>query len=164
MLTLFKIILTLHINTMSQFNQVLSSKPNRRQERLAIIAISLGAILGYFSRAMLVSLDNTNAFINIIAINAIGAFIFAAISQFNNKLPKLVKLFLLTGFCSSFTTYSLTVGQSITALYSQSLVLFFEIMLGNFFLCFLFSLSACLIFGGIKRIITKASKKQKEAI
>lgn len=138
-------------------NQELYSKQITKAH---LLSVSLGAILGSSLRFFTLSfIELAFQFYSILIINVIGSVIFAVVSQFENIIPKNLRLFILTGFCASFTTFSATIYYAHA--YAQQAKTNFDLdmyliaLFGNFFMTLLFSVIAI-------KITNKLFKSTKE--
>lgn len=110
-----------------------------------MLSIAFGAILGSSMRMLCFLGIPEYAIINVIIINIIGSIVFAIVSQFESIVPKNLKLFMLTGFCASFTTFSLTIGQAQIAAQLLDLRNYALALFGNFFMTLFFTLIAIVL-------------------
>ncbi len=142
---------------MSNLKQALSFCPKRLKNTLDIAALSLGAILGVVARSY--AFCSLGYVLHILAVNALGAFLYALFKEF---LPSAKRsgLFFAAGFCASFTTLSGTIQQSANALAGGGFSDFALPFFGNLFACTASALVAVYIVGAVKRIFgTKQCSK-----
>jgi CrcB protein len=77
---------------------------------LNYIAIALGAVLGALSRHLLFNLIKIDSFpYHTLVVNIIGCFLIGAFAEYciiKGNVSFMIKLFFITGFLGSFTTFS----------------------------------------------------------
>ena len=124
---------------MGNLKQALSFFTDKHKNVLDIATISLGAILGVLARSY--AFENLEPVLQILAINTLGAFLYAL---FKELLPNARQggLFFATGFCASFTTFSCTINQSADVLANDGFLEFSLPFFGNLFACTLSALIA----------------------
>lgn len=74
------------------------------------LAIALGAVLGALSRHLLFNFIKIDSFpYHTLAVNIIGCFLIGVFAEYciiKGNMPLPIKLFFITGFLGSFTTFS----------------------------------------------------------
>jgi CrcB protein len=77
---------------------------------LNYLAIALGAVLGAFSRHLLFNLIKIDSFpYHTLMVNIVGCFLIGVFVEYcviKGNMPFIIKLFFITGFLGSFTTFS----------------------------------------------------------
>ncbi|MDY6068348.1 MAG: CrcB family protein [Opitutales bacterium] len=124
---------------MGNLKQALLFFADKHKNTLDIAAISFGAILGVLARSY--AFENLDYVLQILAINTLGAFLYALFKELFPK-AKRTGLFFATGFCASFTTLSCTIDQSANALANKGFWEFSLPFFGNLFACTISALIA----------------------
>ncbi len=120
-----------------------------------IILVGIGGFLGSISRygvTLLFAKYSTQFPLSTFLVNIIGSFLIGIFYAFTEEIPPLMqtRLFLTTGFCGGFTTFSAFTSENLSLLQKGEYVLFFIYVITSILIGILAVLAGILVVKGLK--------------